>query len=119
MAALAPCLGVPLLREGDFRSACLFVGHYKVRPFTDKQIGLVTDFAAQAVIAIENARLFDEVQARTSELASRWSSKRQRRKCCRSSAVRRVNLNRCSRRCWRTRPGFAKPSSAACILVGR
>ncbi len=60
-------LGVPLLREGVSIGV---INHATVRPFDASHIALVTIFADQAVIAIENVRLFESVEARTRELAA-------------------------------------------------
>ena len=111
-------LGVPMLQGGD-SDRSIFALQEEVRPFTDKQIELVTNFAAQAVIAIENARLLNELRQRTTDLTERTADLTEalEQQTATSEVLQVISqalpaiLSPCLRPCWRMPSASATPSS--------
>jgi transcriptional regulator with GAF, ATPase, and Fis domain len=95
-------LAVPLIREGR-AIGTIVIRRTEIRSFEQKHISLMTTFAAQAVIAIENTRLL--------------SSRRRHQKCCVSLARRPASWSRCSSPCWQTQRAFARRSLGRFIFT--
>jgi GAF domain-containing protein len=106
---------VPMLKENELLGA-IRIYRQEVRPFTAKQIELVENFAAQAVIAIENTRLLNELRQRTDDLTERTAELTEslEQQTATSEVLQVISrspgdLERCLRPCWRMLRGSVTP----------
>ena len=101
-------LGVPLIREGTLIGV-MGLARPEVKPFNAKEIELAATFADQAVIAIENVRLFEAEQQRTRELTQSLQQQTATSEVLQVISSPPATFSRCSQPCWRTRLASAMP----------
>ena len=108
--------GVPLLREGT-PIGVIFLSRTRVRAIHRQADRACQTFADQAVIAIENARLLNELRERTDDLTEALEQQTATSEVLQVISARPAIWSRCFRRCWRMRRASARPISACCTVL--